>query len=132
MKLQVHLIYKSDYTCFQSPLPVYFYGLSNGKVVVLFASTKTDFAYDSSVKWILADHIDFLYDFETRKIFTTDGEQIGFEEFMLFADNLEQRITLLATFGNFSTIEEAQKYFNINVINMLMTQKQEKYEMEYF
>ena len=132
MKLQARLIYKSGYTCFHSPLPVYFYGLSNGKVVVLFASSKTDFAYDTSIKWILADHIDFRYDFETNKIFTTDNDETGIDEFMLFADNLEQRINIVATFGNFSSKTEAQQYFNINAFNMLTNQTQDKYEMEYF
>ena len=132
MKLQARLIYKSQYTCFQTSLPVYFYGLSNGKVVVLFASSKTDFAYDTAVKWIMAEHFDFMYDFENNKIFTTDNDEIGIDEFMLFADNLEQRIRILATFGNFSNKTEAQQYFNINSYYMLSNQNQEKYAMEYF
>jgi hypothetical protein len=132
MKIQSRLIYKSQYTCFQSPLPVYFYGLSNGKVVVLFASNKTDFAYDTALKWIMAEHIDFVYDFETSKIITTDNDEIGIDEFMLFADNLEQRIKVMATFGNFLNKTEAHQYFNINSYYMLSNQNQEKYEVEYF
>jgi hypothetical protein len=132
MKLQTRLIYKSQYTCFQTSLPVYFYGLSNGKVVVLFASSKTDFAYDTTIKWILAEHFDFMYDFETNEIFTSSDEKISLEEFTLFADNLEQRIKVNAIFGNFSTSADAQKYFNQNVFNMLLLQNQEKYAVEYF
>jgi len=132
MKLKSRLIYKSGYTCFQTSLPVYFYGMSNGKMVILFASSKTDFAYDTSLKWILAEHMDFSYNFESDTIFTNDSEEIGLEEFMLFADNLEQRIITMATFGNFSTKAEAQQYFNINVFNMLISQNQEKYEMDYY
>lgn len=132
MKLRARLIYKSQYTCFQTSLPVYFYGLTSGKVVVLFASSKTDFAYDTAIKWIMAEHFDFTYNFETREIFTADDEKISMEEFTLFADNLEQRIKVIATFGNFSSNAEAQKYFNLNVFNMLLVQNQEKYEMEYF
>ena len=132
MKLQSRLIYKSQYTCFQTSLPVYFYGLSNGKVVVLFASNKTDFAYDTTIKWIVAEHFDFVYDFETNEIFTSGDEKISLEEFTLFADNLEQRIKVNAIFGNFSTSADAQKYFNQNVFNMLLLQNQEKYAVEYF
>jgi hypothetical protein len=132
MKLQARLIYKSHFTCFQTSLPVYFYGMTNGKVVILLASNKTDFAYDTSVKWILAEHIDFQYDFESRKIFTADDDEISINEFMLFADNLEQRINVLATFGNFSSNDDAQKYFNLNVLNMLMVQNHKKYEMDYY
>jgi len=35
---------------------------------------------------------------------------------MLLADNLEQRVITLATFGNFSFNAEAQQYFNITII----------------
>jgi hypothetical protein len=101
-------------------------------MVVLFASNKTDFAYNTTIKWIMAEHIDFVYDFETNKIFTTDNDEIGIDEFMLFADNLEQRIKILATFGNFSNKTEAQQYFSINSYYMLCNQNQEKYAMEYF
>lgn len=132
MKLQARLIYKSQFTCFQTSLPVYFYGLSNGKVVVLFASNKTDFAYDTTIKWVVAEHFDFVYDFETNEIFTSGDEKISLEEFTLFADNLEQRIKVNAIFGNFSTSADAQKYFNQNVFNMLLLQNQEKYAVEYF
>lgn len=132
MKLQGRLIYKSQYTCFQTLLPVYFYGLSNRKVMVLFASNKTDFAYETTIKWIVAEHFDFEYDFETHDIFSTDDEKISMEEFTLFADNLEQRIKVIATFGNFSCNADAQNYFNTNVFNMLLAQNHEKYAMEYF
>lgn len=132
MKIEARLIYKSQYTCFQTSLPVYFYGLKNGKVVILFASNKTDFAFDTAIKWILAEHIDFRYEFETHKIFTSDDDEINIEEFILFADNLEQRINTVATFGNFSTNNEAQQYFNVSVFYMLSTQNQEKYATEYF
>ncbi len=132
MKLQARLIYKSQYTCFQTSLPVYFYGLSNGKVVVLFASSKTDFAYDTTVKWIMAEHFDFVYDFEAQEILTTAEDKISVEEFTLFADNLEQRIKVSAIFGNFSNNADAQEYFNQNMFNMLLLQNQEKYAVEYF
>lgn len=132
MKLQARLIYKSVYTCFQTSLPVYFYGLSNGKMVILFASSKSDFAFDNTLKWILAEHMDFLYNFESGSVLTTDAEEVGIDEFMLLADNLEQRIITLATFGNFSSKTEAQQYFNINAFNMLASQNHKKYEMEYY
>lgn len=132
MKLQSRLIYKSVYTCFPTSLPVYFYGMSNGKMVVLFASSKTDFAYDTALKWILTEHLDFFYDFESGTILTTGLEEVGIDEFMLLADNLEQRIKRNATFGCFLTNAEAQQYFDINVNNMLLSQNQENYLIEYY
>lgn len=132
MKSKARLIYKSDYTCFHTSLPVYFYGMSNGKMVVLFASSKTNFAWDTTLKWIMANHMDFSYNYESDTIFTNGSEEVGLDEFMKLADTLEQRIKTIATFGNFSSRLEAQQYLNINAINMLISQNQEKYELDYY
>ena len=131
MESKSRLIYKSDMTCFDTFLPVHFYGMSNGKMVVLFASSKTDFAYNTIRKWILVDHLDFSYDYESDTIFTNGSEEVGIEEFMLLADNLEQRIKTIATFGNFSTKAEAQQYYKMNLNNILFTPKLEHVEMYY-
>ncbi len=131
MKIKEQLIYQSTCTCFHTKLPVYFYGLSNGKMVVLYACNKTDFAFDTTLKWILAEHEDFSYDYESNTIFT-NGSEVGMAEFMELTDNLEQRVKILATFGNFLTNTEAQHYFNLNAINMLISQNQMQEEMDYY
>lgn len=132
MKFKSQLIYQSTCTCFNTKLPVYFYGLNNGKIAILFACNKTDFAFDTALKWILAEHEDFSYDYESNTIFTNGDEEVGMAEFMDLADNLEQRVKIMATFGNFKTHADAQHYFNQNVYNMLVTQTQVQYEIDYY
>ena len=132
MKLEAQLIYQSNCTCFHTKLPVYFYGLNNGKMAILFACNKNEFAFDTSLKWILAEHEDFSYDYDSNTIFTNGDEEVGMTEFMDLADNIEQRIKILATFGNFTTNTEAQHYFNQNVYNMLVTQNRIQYEIDYY
>ena len=132
MKIKSQLIYQSTCTCFHTKLPVYFYGLNNGKMVVLFASNITDYAFDNSLKWILAEHEDFSFDYDSGTIFTNGTEEVGMTEFMELADNIEQRVKILATFGNFTTNTEAQKYFNLNAYNMLISQNQVQFEMDYY
>jgi len=132
MNFKAQLVYKSVNTCFQTTLPVYFYGMPNGKMLVLFASCKNDFPDETALKWTLAEHLDFWYDVETDCVFTTGSREIGIEEFMELVDNLEQRIKTIATFGNFSTKTEAQQYLNVNLYNMLSSQKQKQVEMDFF
>lgn len=132
MKHKAQLIYQSNCTCFHTKLPVYFFGLQNGKIVVLYTCNKTDFAYDTSLKWIMAEHEDFTYDFESNTIFTNETEEVGMAEFMELADNLEQRVRILATFGNFSNNADAQHYFNLNADKMLIIQNQVQLELSYF
>jgi hypothetical protein len=132
MSFKAHLIYKSVNTCFRTTLPVYFYGLPNGSILVLYASCNNDFPDDSALKWTLAEHLDFTYDYDTESILTTGSREIGIEEFMDLVDNLEQRIKIKATFGSFSTNNEAQQYFNVNVRDILFSQKQKQVELDYF
>lgn len=132
MKFKAHLIYESVNTCFDTTLPVYFYGMPNGKMVVLFSQNNNVFPFDTSVKWILAEHCDFSYNFEMGKIFLNDPQEVGMDEFIELADNLEQRTKKIATFGNFSSNSEAMNYLYINAIDMLISHKPVKFEMDYY
>ncbi len=129
MKTKTHLIYKSLNTCFQTQLPVYFYGTSNGNVVVLFTQFKSDDLFDKTQEWVLANHSDFFYNYEFDTILTHDSQEIDFEEFMDLADNFEQRIVPFKTFGAFSTITEAQQYFNVYEPQMLSSLKPSKLKL---
>jgi hypothetical protein len=51
---------------------------------------------------------------------------------MELADNLEQRIKITSTYGNFSTNSEAIQYLNVNLQNLLSSHKQKQMEPDYF
>lgn len=132
MKYTSRLIYKSVNTCFHTNLPVYFYGLSNGIIVILFASRNNEFPDDNTLKWTLAEHLDFSYDVDSGTILTADSREIGLDEFMELADNLEQRIKITATYGNFSNNSEAMHFLNVTLLNLLNQHKQKQLEPDYF
>ena len=129
MKTKTHLIYKSLNTCFQTYLPVYFYGINDGRMIVLFTRFKSNNPLDTTQEWVLAMHCDFSYDYELDIILTNSLEEVGIEEFMDLADDLEQRIKTLKTIGEFMSNAEAQKYFNINSSQMLSSIKPAKDEI---
>ncbi len=112
MKTKSKLIYRSENTCFQTLLPVYFYGMPDGKMLVLYTRFKSENPLDTTQEWIVAQHLDYSYNFESGRIYTMTGQEVNFEEFMDLADNLEQRIRPLEWFGSFYTNHEAQVYFN--------------------
>lgn len=119
MKVNSKLIYQSDNTCFQTFLPVYFFGMPDGKMLVVFTRFKNDNPQDMMQEWIVAQHLDYQYNFSTDKIFTSENQEIDITEFMDLADNLEQRVRPLEWFGSFCTNNEAQNYFNQNKDLML-------------
>ena len=132
MKTKARLIYESKYTCFETNLPVYFYGLSNGKMAVLYACNTNDFRGNNNFKWIVADHLDFRFDFNSNTILTEGFEEVGLDEFKELADNLEQRVKTLATFGNFLSKTETQEFLSNNIYNMLVSQNEPKFEMNFY
>lgn len=132
MSSKARLIYKSNNTCFQTFLPVYFYGMSDGRMIVCYTRFKTSDTHDTKQEWVMALHCDFSYDYESDTILTYAMEKVGIEEFMDLTDNFEQRIKTIKTFGEFMSNAEAQKYLNNNSTQMLCSLKPAKTEINYY
>ncbi|HWR95040.1 MAG TPA: hypothetical protein VN192_07560 [Flavobacterium sp.] len=129
MTTKSRLIYKSVSTCFQTFLPVYFYGMSDGRMIVFYTRFRSNDPHNTIQEWVLALHCDFSYDYESDTILTNGLEEIGIEEFMDLSDNFDQRIKTIKTFGEFRSNAEAQKYFTINAHQMLSSLKPIKAEI---
>jgi len=126
MNFNARLIYKSYSTCFHTFLPVYFYGMPNGRIYVLFALKRIVNIENSVIEWTLARHYDFHFDYETDMIYDVQNREIGVQEFIEYADKLEQRVNVLKTYGNFASYNEAGQYFNLNASKMLSVSKSVK------
>ncbi len=123
MKGNARLIYKSYNTCFRTFLPVYFYGMPNAKMVVLFIREKEDSLTRKAFEWVVATHLDFWYDYESDVIFDFQNREYDFEEFAEYVDKLEQRIRITNTFGHFRSYTEARQFYNSNASLMLFNSK---------
>ncbi len=119
MSTKSRLIYKSNNTCFQTFLPVSFYGMPDGRMLVCYTQFSSENEDDTTQEWVLALHADYTYDYETDVIHTLETQEVGIEEFMELADTLEQRVKPLRKFGKFYNNTEAQQYFNQNARQML-------------
>ena len=119
MSIKSRLIYKSNNTCFQSFLPVSFFGMPDGRMLVCCTQFRIDDQDDTTQEWVVALHLDFTYDYETDVIYTLETQEVGIEEFMELVDSLEQRVKPLRTFGKFYNNTEAQQYFNLNSRQMV-------------
>lgn len=118
--MNARLVYKSNNTCFHTILPVYFYGMPSGKMIVLYSREKDDFQLKRPVEWVLAEHLDFKIDYDMDAIVDLQNREIKFDEFMEFTDKLEQHVKHLQTFGNFTTSTDAQQYLNANISQILL------------
>jgi hypothetical protein len=86
--------------------------MPDGKMLVVYTRFKNENPLDTMQEWIVAQHLDYHYNFSTDKIIASGNQEIDINEFMDLADNLEQRVIPLEWFGNFYTNNEAQNYFN--------------------
>ena len=130
MKSKSRLLYKSNNTCFQTLMPVCFYGMSDGKMLVVFTRFKNQNKNDTTQEWVVAQHLEFTYDYLNDRIFTMETHKVEINEFMDLADNLEQRVKPLASFGCFYTNNDAQHYFNLNKDIMLSKTKTIEIEVD--
>ncbi len=126
--MPAQLIYKSYNTSFNTSSPVYFYGMPDRKILVLFTRAKEKISLTGTYEWVLAEHLDLWFDFESDAIMDSENRKLDFVEFMEFAEKLEQCVKPLKTFGSFSTQDDAQQYFkkiyqmqkNLNLVKAIL------------
>lgn len=111
MESQAQLIYKSYMTYFQPFLPVYFYGMPNGKVYCVYARFPENKQEGPELEFVFAQHDDFSYDYKSKKL-ACGYEKIDREDFIEWVDKPDQRIIILKVNNNLSSYMEAQAFLN--------------------
>jgi len=100
-------------------MPVYFYGMPNGKIQVMYAQFCETQANKSGLQFIFAEHEDFIYDYETEKIFFQKFIEISKKDFMHMVDQPDQRIKVFSINDAFNSYEQAQQFLNNKLHNKL-------------
>jgi hypothetical protein len=131
MKGKARLICKTNNTYFAQFLTVYFYGLPNEKVVVLYTREKEGNTNRKSLEWVVASHLDFRYDYESDTIIDKENRACDFEEFIDFIDKQEQHIQPLQTFGEFYSLLDAEQFYNSGAQKMLYNLEPVRATMNY-
>ena len=119
MKSSARIIYKSYMTYFHTFMPVYFYVMPNGKIQVMYARFCGTQNNKAGLEFIFAEHEDFIYDYETDKIFFQKFIEISRNDFMHKVDQPEQRIKIFSINDTFNSYTEAQQFLNNKLHNKL-------------
>lgn len=119
MKSAARVIYKSYMTYFQTFLPVYFYGMPNGKIQVMYARYSDTQANKSGLEFIFAELEDFVYDYEWDKIYVQKFIEISRKDFMHMVDQPDQRIKVFSINDTFNSYADAQHFLNNKLHNKL-------------
>lgn len=121
MESNARLIYKSYMTYFHTFLPVYFYGMPNGKVYCIYARFYENSTGNSSLEFVFAEHEDLTYDYGAGKIISLNYSEISLQGFIEIVDKPEQRIRELKVYGNIASYAEAQEFLNTKAKAMVHT-----------
>ncbi|HPE77315.1 MAG TPA: hypothetical protein P5210_05905 [Draconibacterium sp.] len=112
MKSSARIIYKSYMTYFHTFMPVYFYGMPNGKIHVMYAQFSDTKTNKSGLEFIFAELEDFVYDYETEKIYVQKFIEVSRNDFMRLVDMPDQRIKVFSINDTFNSYAEAQHFLN--------------------
>jgi ABC-type sulfate transport system substrate-binding protein len=100
-------------------MPVYFYGMPNGKIQVMYAKFCDTQANKAGLEFVFADHEDFVYDYESDKIYAQKVIEISKMNFMQMVDQPDQRIKVFSVNDSFNSYAEAQHFLNNKLHNKL-------------
>ncbi len=112
MKTKAMLLYKSYMTYFPTSLPVYFYGMPDDKIYLIYARFYDINFNKSSLEFVFAEQEDISINYETGQIITREYLKIDLNDFKEFVDRPDPRLKIVNVFRNLDTYTEAQVILN--------------------
>ena len=112
METKAKLIYKSYMSYFHTFLPVYFYGMPNGKVYCMYARYSESNADFSEIEFVFAEHEDFIFNYQTEEIFYHGAKEISAQSFKKMVDQPDQRVNIIETTNEIESYADAQFFLN--------------------
>ena len=118
MESSYRLLYKSGNTHLQTSLPVYFYGLPDGRIYLIYARFYEINFSKSGLEFVFATLEDYSYDHELGQIIS------GYKKINLptFTENIEKKdfqIKIVKSYRNITSFIEAQKKLSKKAGNMM-------------
>lgn len=111
MEKKARLLYKSYMTYFNTFLPVYFYGMPNGKVYCIYARYYNNNANNSKLEFVFAENENLTYNYQSDTIFEM-GTKVTLNNFKELVDQPEQRTRTLKIYSELNSYAEAQALLN--------------------
>lgn len=118
MDSNYRFVYKSNYTHLQTSLPVYFYGLPDGRIYLIYARFYEINFSKSGLEFVFATLEDYSYNYESGQIIS------GFKKINLstFTENIEKKdfqIKIVKSYRNITSFIEARKKLSKKAGNMM-------------
>ena len=126
MKTYAKLIHKSSLTYLPTNLPVYFFGMPDGKVYLIYARFYQINYDNSSLEYVIATHKDFSYDYENERLFLGDITENNNHIYSELVDKPDPCFMILNVYRNINSYSEAASYLNNLAYKILYENKSKK------
>jgi hypothetical protein len=112
MEIKIRLLCKSHLTYFSTDMPVYFYGMPNGRIFCFFARFSEVHLNQSTLEFVFAVHEDFTYDYETGKIIAYGFKETRISDYEEMVNSPDQRIRIMNVYQFLESYSDAQLFLN--------------------
>ena len=112
MEIKTHLLCKSQLTYFSTDMPVYFYGMPNGRIFCFFARFSEVRLNHSILEFVFAVHEDFNYDYDSGKIIAYGFKETSISDYAEIVNGPDQRIRIMNVYQFLESYADAQVFLN--------------------
>lgn len=112
MELSYRLLHKSNNTQLQTSQPVYFYGLPDERIYIIYARFYEISFSKSGLEFVFAILEDYNYDFDSGKIMDANFIEINLLDFQNRLETSDFQIKIHKSYRNIKSFLEAQKKLN--------------------
>lgn len=112
MELSYRLLHKSNNTQLQTSQPVYFYGLPDERIYIIYARFYEISFSKSGLEFVFAILEDYNYDFDSGKIMDANFIEINLLDFQNRLETSDFQIKIHKSYRNIKSFLEVQKKLN--------------------
>lgn len=112
MEIKTRLLCKSHLTYFSTDMPVYFYGMPNGKIYCFYARFFEISLNHTELEFVFGVHEDFTYDYESGKIIAYGFKEIHISDYVETVNSPDQRIRMVNVYRFFDSYADAHVFLN--------------------
>ncbi len=101
------LIYKTQASNLPTSLPVYFYGLPDGKVYLIYSRFYEVNFSNTDLEFVLAVHKEYTYNFEKEELYSVVLKDVIPPELYKIVDKPDLRIKIIKVYRNLNSYSDA-------------------------
>lgn len=101
------LIYKTQSSNLPTSLPVYFYGLPDGKVYLIYSRFYEVNFSKTDLEFVIAVHKEFTFDFENEELYSAVLNDVIPPALYKIVDKADSKIKILKVYRNLNSYSDA-------------------------